>query len=36
MIIVVPFGNNEDPTHNPAFYDPIYEYLTLVGFDLLD
>jgi hypothetical protein len=32
MVIVVPTGDKEDPTRNPDFYDPIFEYLKSVGF----
>jgi len=35
MVIVVPFGNEEDPTRNAAYYDPTYNYLTSVGFNVL-
>ncbi len=31
MVIVVPEGEETDPTRNPAFYDPIYNYLTEIG-----
>ena len=32
MIIVVPSGDQEDPTRNTDFYDPIYNYLHEIGF----
>jgi len=32
MVIVVPKGDPEDPTRNPKFYDPTYEYLREIGF----
>ncbi len=32
MVIVVPPGDIEDPTRNPKFYDPIFEYLREIGF----
>lgn len=32
MVIVVPPGDSDDPTRNPRFYDPTYEYLKEVGF----
>jgi hypothetical protein len=32
MVIVVPFGDSEDPTRNPKFYDKTYEYLQDIGF----
>ena len=33
MVIVVPEGLDDDPTRNPAFYDPTYEYLCSIGFN---
>lgn len=35
MVIVVPQGDCEDPTRDPAFYDPIYEYLKGIGMAML-
>jgi len=32
MVIVVPQGDSEDPTRNPEFYDPTFEYLREIGF----
>lgn len=32
MVIVVPNGDKDDPTRHPAYYDPIYEYLKIIGF----
>jgi len=32
MVIVVPPGDKDDPTRNPSFYDPTYEYLRTIGF----
>lgn len=32
MVIVVPPGDHSDPTRDPSFYDPIYAYLTDLGF----
>ncbi len=32
MVIVVPPGDPEDPTRNPEFYNPIFEYLESIGF----
>ena len=32
MAIVVPAGDEEDPTRDPSFYDPTYEYLRRIGF----
>jgi hypothetical protein len=31
MVIVVPEGNPEDQTRNPAYYNSIYEYLRSIG-----
>ncbi len=33
MAIVVPAGDREDPTRDPIFYDPTYEYLRGIGFN---
>ncbi len=30
-VIVVPQGDEADPTRAPAFYDPVYDYLRMVG-----
>lgn len=35
MVIVVPPGDRNDPTRNPAFYDSTYEYLAAIGFETL-
>ena len=35
MIIVVPPGSDEDPTRNPSFYDPNFEYLKSIGFEII-
>lgn len=35
MVIVVPEGNQEDPTRLPEFYDPTYEYLCSLGLQVL-
>ena len=32
MVIVVPEGDETDPTRRPEFYDPTFEYLRAVGF----
>lgn len=31
MVLVVPEGNSEDPTRNPAYYDSTYKYLKDIG-----
>jgi Uncharacterized conserved protein (DUF2075) len=33
MVIVVPEGETNDPTRNPKYYDPTFEYLCQIGFD---
>jgi hypothetical protein len=33
MVIVVPAGDEEDPTRNPDYYKGIYEYLKNIGFE---
>lgn len=35
MAIVVPYGNTDDPTRNPDYYDGTYEYLREIGFEVL-
>lgn len=35
MVIVVPEGNPEDQTRNPAYYNSIYEYLKNIGINIL-
>lgn len=35
MVIVVPFGADDDPTRNSSFYDPAFNYLREVGFEVL-
>lgn len=32
MVIMVPPGDRDDPTRDPSFYDPTYEYLKGIGF----
>jgi hypothetical protein len=32
MIIVVPPGDSDDPTRDPKFYDPTFDYLKQIGF----
>ena len=36
MIIVVPHGDNEDPTRDSSFYDPTFEYLRDIGLPILE
>ena len=36
MVIVVPFGAEDDPTRNSSFYDPVFEYLKTIGFEVLN
>ncbi len=31
MVIVVPPGDPSDPTRDPSFYDPTFEYLRSIG-----
>ncbi len=33
MVIVVPYGDHQDHTRKPVFYDQTYEYLRNIGFD---
>jgi hypothetical protein len=35
MIIVVPEGDLEDPTRKPEYYDPTFEYLKSIGFEVI-
>jgi hypothetical protein len=35
MVIVVPYGDDEDPTRDPKFYDSTFEYLNEVGFEVI-
>jgi hypothetical protein len=35
MVIVVPNGDSDDPTRQPEFYDPTFEYLKGIGFTTL-
>ena len=35
MVVVIPSGDIEDPTRNPAFYDSTYEYFKMIGFRVL-
>ena len=35
MVIVVPLGDEEDHTRKKEFYDPIFEYLQEIGFNVI-
>jgi len=35
MVIVIPSGDAEDPTRNPNYYNPIFEYLREIGFKII-
>jgi hypothetical protein len=35
MAIVVPQGDPDDPTRRPEFYDPTFEYLREIGFEVI-
>jgi hypothetical protein len=35
MVIVVPSGDKEDHTRKSEFYDPIFEYLSKIGFKII-
>jgi DUF2075 family protein len=35
MVIVVPNGDHDDPTRNPKYYDPTYEFLLALGIPVL-
>lgn len=35
MVIVVPPGDLDDPTRNPEYYDPTFEYLKEIGFSAI-
>jgi len=35
MVIVVPEGDVEDPTRDPAFYDSTFDYLVEIGFNVI-
>lgn len=36
MVIVVPPGNAEDPTRDPAFYEGTFRYLEGLGLPVLE
>lgn len=33
MVLVVPSGDDRDPTRKPSFYDHTYDYLSTIGFE---
>lgn len=35
MVVVIPPGDLEDPTRLPDFYDPTFEYLREIGFEVI-
>jgi hypothetical protein len=35
MVVVVPRGDDEDPTRRRAFYDPTFEYLASCGLSVI-
>jgi hypothetical protein len=35
MVVVVPPGDEEDPTRNPAYYDQTFDYLRSSGMSLI-
>lgn len=35
MVIVIPPGDFEDPTRNPSFYNPIFDYLKSIGLKII-
>jgi Uncharacterized conserved protein (DUF2075) len=35
MVVVVPRGDDEDPTRNPAYYDQTFDYLSRSGLSLI-
>lgn len=35
MVIVVPPGDINDPTRDPNFYDPVFNYLKNIGFEVI-
>ncbi len=36
MVVVVPFGDHDDKTREPAFYDSTFNYLREIGFPVLE
>ncbi len=35
MVVVVPYGDDEDPTRAPEYYDPTFDYLKSLGLRLI-
>ena len=35
MVMVIPEGDRSDPTRDPSYYDPTYEYLESIGFEVI-
>jgi hypothetical protein len=35
VVVVVPQGDEEDPTRRPAYYDPTFDYLARSGIPLI-
>lgn len=35
MVLVVPYGDDDDPTRAPEFYDPTFSYLRSLGIRLI-
>jgi len=35
MVIVIPNGDENDPTRKSEYYDPIYDYLKGIGFNTI-
>ena len=36
MVIVIPSGDEDDPTRDSKYYDPIFGYLKSIAFTVLD
>ena len=36
MVVVVPYGDNEDQTRINSYYDPTFNYLRSIGFEILN
>ena len=35
MVIVIPSGDPEDPTRKAEYYDPTFDYLSEIGFEVI-